>query len=50
MGGHAGDAAGEDLAGLGDETLEELGVLVVDGLVADIDAPAGHRAIGATKG
>ena len=40
---HPGDAAGKDLAGLGDEFLQELGVLVVDGLEGDIDAPAQRR-------
>ena len=45
MGGHAGHATGQDLAGLGDETLEQVGVLVINGLDADVDAATRHRAV-----
>jgi len=45
MGCHAGHAAGKDLAGLGREFLQEVGILVVDRLGGDVQPAAGHRAV-----
>ena len=47
--GHAGDAARENFTTLGDKFLEEIRVFVVDRLDGNINAAAGHRAIGAAK-
>ena len=46
---HTGHAAGENFAALGDESLEKLRVLVVDGLDVEVDAAPGHRAVGAAE-
>ena len=46
---HAGDAARQDFAALGDEFSQEIRIFVVDRLNGDVDAAAGHRAIGASK-
>ena len=48
-GGHARDAAWEDLATFGHEALEQIGVFVVDRLYVDIDPAARHRAVGAAE-
>jgi hypothetical protein len=50
MRGHAGDAAGKDLAALRDEFFQEIGVFVIDSLNGNVDSPARHGAIGAAKG
>jgi len=49
MGRHAGDAARKNLAALGDEFLQEIGVLVIDRFDGDVDPAPGHGAIGAAK-
>ena len=46
---HSGNAAGQNLAALGHEFLEEIGIFVIYGLGRDIDASTRHRAIGPTK-
>ena len=47
---HASNAAGKNLAALGDEFLQEIGVLVIDRLDGDVNPAARHRAIGAAEG
>jgi len=46
VGGHTCHAAGKDLAGLGGELLEEVGVLEVDRIGGDVETTAGHGAVG----
>jgi hypothetical protein len=43
--GHSGDAAREDLAALGDEALQKIGVLEIDRVDGEIDAAPRHRAV-----
>jgi hypothetical protein len=47
---HPCEAAGQNLAILSDESLEEVGVLPVDGLEGDVHAAARHRAVGTAEG
>lgn len=42
---HAGDPAREDLPALGDEALQEIGILVVDRLDVKVHPTPGHRAV-----
>src|SRR5262245_10521788 len=49
MGRHAGDAARKDLSALGDELLQEVGILPVNGIERDVDAAARHCAIRAAE-
>ena len=44
--GEAGHATGKDLAGLGRELTKEVGVLEVDRVRGDVEATAGHAAVG----
>ena len=46
---HARDAARQNLAALGDEFFQEIGVLVIDRFERDVDPASWHRAIGAAK-
>src|SRR6266567_313753 len=46
---HTGDAAGENLAALGHEFFQEIGVFVIDRFDRDVDPAPGHGAIGAAK-
>ena len=46
---HASNAAGKNFAALGDEFLEEIGVLVIDRLDGDVDPAARHSAIGTAE-
>lgn len=50
LSGKACYAAGKELPGFGNETLEDLRVLVVDGFQGDVDAAAWHRLVGAAEG
>src|SRR3954453_14127402 len=47
---HASDAARQNLAAFGDKFTKQIRVLVIDRFRRDIDATAGHGAVGATKG
>jgi len=47
--GHAGHAAWQDLAALGDEALEKIGVFVIDRLDVEIHATAWHGTVGAAE-
>jgi hypothetical protein len=47
--GHAGDAAGKNLAAFGDEFFQKIGILVIDCFNGDVDPAPGHGPIGATK-
>src|SRR5215471_17210194 len=49
MGRHTGDAAGKNLAALGHEFLQEIGIFVIDRFDRDVDPAPGHRAVGAAK-
>lgn len=49
VGRHAGDATGQDLAALGHEALEKIGILEVDQIDRDVDPAAGHRPVGTTE-
>jgi len=49
MRGHAGDAARENFAALGDEFFQEIGILVIDRLDGDVDPAARHGAVRTTK-
>ena len=49
LGREAGDAAGQDFARFGHESLEDFGVLVIDGFQGDVDTTAGHRAVGTAE-
>lgn len=44
-GGHPGDPAREDLPALGDEALQEIGILVVDRLDVEVHPTPRHRAV-----
>lgn len=46
---HSGHAAGKDLAGLGGELLEKVGILEVDRIGGDVEATAWHGAVGLTE-
>src|SRR5207244_12268364 len=46
---HAGDAAGENLAALGHEFFQEIGIFVIDRFNRDVDPAPGHGAIGTAK-
>ena len=46
---HAGDPAGKNLAALGHEFFQEIGIFVIDRLDRDVDPAPGHGAIGAAK-
>ena len=49
MRGHAGNAAGEDLAALSDEFFQQVWILIIDRLDRNVDPAARHCAIGATE-
>src|SRR5205085_2707989 len=49
VGRHAGHTARQNLAAFSHEFLEEIGILVINRLGGDIDAPARHRAVGAAE-
>jgi len=49
MRGHAGNTTRKNLAALGDEFLQEIGILVINRLQGDVDPAAWHRTIGAAK-
>ena len=46
---HASYAAWQDLAALGDEALEKIGIFIIDRLDVEIHATAWHRAVGAAE-
>src|ERR1700736_5156276 len=46
---HSGDAAGKNLAALGHEFFQEIGIFVIDRFDRDVDPAPGHGAIGAAK-
>src|SRR5205814_5922162 len=46
---HAGDPAGKDLAALGHEFFQEIGIFVIDRFDRDVDPAPGHGAISAAK-
>ena len=46
---HAGHAAWQDLAALGDEALEKIGIFIIDCLDVEIHATAWHGAVGAAE-
>lgn len=46
---HSRDATWENLTAFGHETLEQIGIFVVDRLDVDIDSAARHRAVGAAE-
>src|SRR4051794_28657951 len=46
---HAGHAARENFAALGDELLEQVWILEVDGLERGVNAPTGHRTVVAAE-
>ena len=46
---HTGDAAGKNLAALGHEFFQEIGIFVIDRFNRDVDPAPGHGAIGAAK-
>jgi len=45
----SGQAAGKDLAGLGGELLEKIGILEVDRVGGNVQATAWHAAVGAAE-
>ena len=47
---HAGDAARENLAAFGDKFFQHIRIFVIDRFDRDVDAPARHGAIRASKG
>ena len=47
--GHAGDAAGQNLAAFGHEFFEQIRILVVDRFDRNVDAAARHGAVSATE-
>ena len=47
---HSGDTARKNLAALGDELFQEIGIFVIDRLDRDVDATARHGAVGAAEG
>src|ERR1700731_323417 len=49
MGRHAGDAARKNFAALGDEFLQQVGILVIDRFDRDVDPAPGHSAVGAAE-
>jgi hypothetical protein len=49
VGRHAGNTARQDLSALGDKFAEQIRVLVIDRLGRNIDATAGHGAVGAAE-
>src|SRR2546430_11590815 len=46
---HTGDAAGKNLAALGHEFFQEIGIFVIDSFNRDVDTAPGHGAIGTAK-
>ena len=48
-GGHAGHATWQDLAALGDEAFEKVGLFIIDRLDVEIHATAWHRAVGSAE-
>ena len=49
VGSETGETAGKDLAALGGELLEKIGILEVDGLGGDVEPAARHGTVGAAK-
>lgn len=49
MGWHAGDPAGNDLPGFGNEAFQKVWIFIIDGFHREIDSAAGHWTVGAPE-